>query len=719
MKALEIPSIFRAVDKFSGPVNKMTRSAEASMSRFERSMRSVSQSAFQISRSSALVAAGIIAPMIVLGNEAVKFEDRLADISKTTGISDQKLTDFGTSILDLSKKTRTSIDELLTISEIGGQLGVAEKDLLSFVDSADKFNIALGSDFNGVDEAVSQIGKIKSLFEQTRGLDISASINKTGSAINELGAVGSGTSANITDFTLRLGALPDALKPSIESTLALGTYFEELGLNSEIASSGLTKILLTAGKDMAGFGKQMGMTKIQANKLLSEDPTEFVKKFAESFNGLAPDKLSNKLENLGLNSQEAIKVLGALGSSTQRLTELQTVSSRAFEKGESLKNEAEKKNKTTAAQMEIAKNNFQALAITLGTTLIPIILKLTEAVTPIIERFSAWASENQSTVSTIMKVAAGIAVLMVSVSLISAVVGTFAKVIGLARYGVMAYNVVLGVMSGLSATASIAVGRSAVALKAYAVTQKIVTAATKAWAVASAFALTPIGLITLGVAGLSAGVYALSKAWSSESTQQKLNNEVRERALENSIEQRVEATLLFKALKRAEEGSTAYNETLKKLEQLQPGIIEKYNLQAKSLQNINAAEKELIGNIMKRAEEEARAELMKEKIKQGIELQSLAEKSKSEKGGFLTLDFEQTFKDASKEKFKEADMLAEQQAQIDSGVINPSGTQTIAKELTKEEVTVTFNNLPEGTTISRSKSSASGFNIPKLGTTRQ
>ena len=151
------------------------------------------------------------------------------------------------------------------------------------------------------------------------------------------------------------------------------------------------------------------------------------------------------------------------------------------------------------------------------------------------------------------------------------------------------------------------------AIKAYNVVTKAITAAQWLWN--SAMMANPIGLIIAAVAALAVGVYALSKAFDTSSRSERLNAEVRQRALDATIDQRVEVTMLFSALRRAKVGSEEYNKTLEKLEQIQPGIVEQYNLQAGALKNINKAEKDLIANIMKRAEAEARAELIKEKFK--------------------------------------------------------------------------------------------------------
>ncbi len=368
----------------------------------------------------------------------------------------------------MSSDTRTSIDDLLKIGEIGGQLGIAKDELIPFTDAVNKFNVAIGADFSGgVEQAVSEIGNIKTLFKETRGIKIAEAIQKTGSVINELGAQGSATSANISDFTLRLGALPDALKPSVTSTLALGAFLEESGINAQIASGGLTNLLLVAGKNIPEFAKQMGIGEKAAADMLSTDPTEFVKKFSSSLNGLSADQLAKKLAKLEVGSQETIKVVGALGAGTQRLGQLQQISNKAYAEGTSLQDEYNKKNETSAANIAKVQNQFKALAIGVGQQVLPVLSQLISIVSPIIKTISEWAKRNPTLFKTIVLLAVGLSTLSFAVSAVAGVMAIASK--GMVIWANMA---------------------------------KIATAAQWVWN--AAMSANPIGLIIIGIAALIA-----------------------------------------------------------------------------------------------------------------------------------------------------------------------------------------------------------------------
>lgn len=442
-KAFVIPSIFQAIDKLSPTFKIMGKSADVFTAKLDR-IQSVSQ---KISMQSGLAAAAIAAPLILAAKSAVDFEDRLADVAKTTGLEGKELSTFGDDLLDMSLKTRTSIEDLLKIGEIGGQVGIAKKDLVSFTDSVNKFNVALGKDFaGGVEEATSSVGKMKSLFKETRDLNVADSINRIGSAINVLGAAGNATSAGITDFVLRIGALPDALKPSLQNTQALGTLFEEAGVSSEIAARGFGDLVLTAAKNLPAFSKQLNLSQEVVQRLIETDPAGFTKKFADSLNGLKGIPLAKKLQQLEIGDTGTIKVVGALSTGVKRLTELQELSYKAFADGTSLTDEYNKKNQTTAAQLAIAENNFKALSITIGTQLLPLINDLVAFISPVIKSIINFARNNPKLTKTILAVTVALSGLLFVISAVTAVVAILASPLTLIVLAIAAIIAVIAVM---------------------------------------------------------------------------------------------------------------------------------------------------------------------------------------------------------------------------------------------------------------------------------
>ncbi|MDJ1500502.1 phage tail tape measure protein [Xanthocytophaga agilis] len=232
-----------------------------------------------------IIAGGIVAAIgmavmavINFGKEAYElaktYSDSFADIRKSTGMTADEVQALNDRIGDLD--TRTSQLDLLEIAKVGGQIGIAAKEMDGFVESTDKAVVALGDEFSGgAEEVAGKLGTLKSLFQETKDLDAGTAINKIGSALNELGATGSAKAPVVADFASRIGQLGN-LAPEIGQTLGLGAAFQELGLSAEISAGGLSNILLTASKSTDKFSQHLGMTEQAFKDLINTDPNEVI-----------------------------------------------------------------------------------------------------------------------------------------------------------------------------------------------------------------------------------------------------------------------------------------------------------------------------------------------------------------------------------------------------------------------------------------------------------
>ena len=291
-------------------------------------------------------------------DELLKISDLMTGVEKTTGLASEQVRELWNEFDNLN--TRTSKQELLNIAQIGGRLGITDKEQIKeFTEQIDKIYVALGDSFQGgLEEVTTKVGKLKNLFEETRNQNYGEALNAIGSALNELGANGSSSEQNITDFATRIGALPAVLKPSIEKTLGLGAAFEESGIDAEVASSGYSRFMSVAGNNIAAFAKQMKLTTKEASELFNTHPEEFFLRFAESMKGLGGEQTAAIYKNLKLNTLEIQKTLGTAGDNADRFRSLMNLSGQAMQDGTSIQNEFNKVNENTAAIWEKIKKVF-------------------------------------------------------------------------------------------------------------------------------------------------------------------------------------------------------------------------------------------------------------------------------------------------------------------------------------------------------------------------
>ena len=411
MANLIVPVIFRGIDRISQVVDNIDNRTQ----RLHKNLN-------KISAATGVAATAIAGGLLMSAKSAIEFQDQLADVAKTTGLEGKALEDYGNSILDLAKTTRSSIDDLTKIGAIAGQLGIAPENLAEFTKQANEFAVALGDDYaGGVEEAISSVGKLNKLFKDTKTLNPAESLQRTGSVLNHLSSVGSATASNMNDFLLRIGALPDALKPSYTETAALGATLEELGLNSEVASSGLTNLLINAGVGVDSFAQQMKISSKSAQDLLNNNPAKFAVQFAKSFKGLNAVQIANRLDKLKIKSNEVTKVVGLLASGSELYTKRLDQSNDAMREATSLTMEYATKNDTVAAKLKIAENNFKVMSITLGTQLLPMLAELLDMIMPIMSAVINWIKENPKLAMTLAVIAGALYALSIALQVYIAV----------------------------------------------------------------------------------------------------------------------------------------------------------------------------------------------------------------------------------------------------------------------------------------------------------
>ncbi|MDP1814388.1 MAG: hypothetical protein Q8K92_08065 [Leadbetterella sp.] len=319
---------------------------------------------------------------------AAQLDDAFGKIQKTTGMTKDEVAGMNEEIKKID--TRTAQNELLKIGEVGGQIGVAKDEMLGFVEATDMAVVALGDEFSGgAEEVTKQLAPMKTLFKETKDLEFGVAINKIGSAINELGAAGTATGPVVADFTRRVGQLGD-LSPEISEVMGLGASFQELGLTAEISSGGIANIMLNAAKATGLFAEQLGMTTAEFEQLIRSNPNEVLLKLAESFKGMPIDVVVKRMDDLGIKSQEATKVMSLLKDQTDLVREKQELAGKAMAEGTSLTREFGIMNNTAAAQLEKNQKALENKRIELGQRLLPAYIQITKAGTA----FTGFLAEN-------------------------------------------------------------------------------------------------------------------------------------------------------------------------------------------------------------------------------------------------------------------------------------------------------------------------------------
>ena len=245
-----------------------------------------------------------------------KASDEVANVAKTANISIESVRKFQEQLK--TRDTRTSLVDQLKIGEIGGQLGVAEDQLLSFTTAVDKTNVALGDEFNNNVEEVTRVtGGLRNVFKELQGGDIGTDILQIGNALNVLSADGNATSPVIAEFANRIGGVAVPLGASAKSIFGLSTVLNELNVTAERGGSGVVRILTEIGKAPDKFAQIAGVGATEFRQLVEKDIVGALALVSKATVESSDSNIAliQTLDELKINGQGELEVFNKLGQS--------------------------------------------------------------------------------------------------------------------------------------------------------------------------------------------------------------------------------------------------------------------------------------------------------------------------------------------------------------------------------------------------------------------
>jgi len=390
-------------------------------------------------------------------NSAVEFEDSLANVRKTTGATEKQLKSIGDELRKMSENTRTSAEELVGIATIGGQMGVAAEDVVSFTDAVDKANVALGDEFSGgAEEIATQLGTLRGLFSDIKTDNVSDDLLSVGNALNVLGSEGLATADYVTEASKRIAGISIPLGQTSGQVLGLSATMQELGVNVERGSTAVGNVLQTMATNTEDFAKVAGVSTQEFANLVNTDINGAFLTVLDGINELNPSttELATLLDELGLDGRGTSELFLKMAQNTDLLREKQDLASNSLLNTDSILSEFNIKNSTTAAELGKLRNTFKNLSIEVGSVVLPALRELVEQIKPVIESITETARKNPELVKTILTiagVAAAIGPILLILGGLTAAITTLATPVGLV---VGAFTLLAGAAAVLAVKAS-------------------------------------------------------------------------------------------------------------------------------------------------------------------------------------------------------------------------------------------------------------------------
>lgn len=315
--------------------------------------------------------------MFSFTQSAIQFESAMADVRKTVDFdTPQQFKQMSSDILALSTRLPMTANGLAAIVAAGGQSGIARDELTSFAESAAKMGIAFDI---SADQAGEMIAKWRTAFGMNQKEVITLA-----DQVNYLSNVTAASSNDISDIVTRVGPLGEVAGISAGQIAALGASMAGVGVQSEIAATGIKNMALGLVS-----GESATKSQIAAFAKLGLSATDVAKRMQEDAQGTIIDVLT-RLRQLPKEVQASTmkdlfgsESLSAIAPLLTQLDTLQTNFKRAGEAAQyagSMEKEFEARAGTTANSLILMNNRMDAAKIAITNGLLPVIVPLAEGV---------------------------------------------------------------------------------------------------------------------------------------------------------------------------------------------------------------------------------------------------------------------------------------------------------------------------------------------------
>jgi TP901 family phage tail tape measure protein len=312
-----------------------------------------------------------------IGN-ALSWETAMTGVSKTVDATEAEITALGKSLTFMSSRIPVGRDELAKLAQVSGQLGVQQKNLKLYVETAAQLGVAV--DDLSPEEAIVGLAKFGNVMGTAQ-----EDVAKLGSTLVQLGNTMATTEGSILNMGQRLAAAGRIIGLSEGDVLGLAAALSSVGIEAESGGTAFSKVMVEISKAASSGGAELnemarisGVTAGEFRQLTKDTPIEAIKGFVVGLKN-AQDRGENvfaTLEGLGMTSVRLQQALLSASSASDLFTGAIESGNKAFKEGTALAEESEKAFGTTASQLKMVQNTFSNISAEIMTSVLPALSSL-------------------------------------------------------------------------------------------------------------------------------------------------------------------------------------------------------------------------------------------------------------------------------------------------------------------------------------------------------
>jgi len=352
------------------------------------------------------------APMVLASKQAMTFESSMADVRKVVNFdTPQQFRQMGEDITDMSLRIPMAAEGLAQIVAAAGRAGVARKELLTFAEDAAQMGIAFDTT---AEDAGQMMAKWRTAFGLGQG-----EVRTLADQINALTNTYGGNVGAVAGITTRIGALGKVAGLAAPQIAAMGQLMNSVGVEEEIAATGIKNMMLAMTKGTAATKSQQ-----KAFAALGLDAAKVAQAMQDDAGGAITDLLARirKLPEAQqaatltqLFGSESVAAIAPMLTNLDRLQQnFALVGDKAAYAG-SMNKEYLTRIATTEGAVGLASNAFKAINIQLGTMLLPTITAGAHKFVEIAKAVREWTKEHPGLAKGLLMVYGGATALVTGI----------------------------------------------------------------------------------------------------------------------------------------------------------------------------------------------------------------------------------------------------------------------------------------------------------------
>jgi TP901 family phage tail tape measure protein len=348
--------------------------------------------------------ASLFAPLILATKAAADFSTGMVDIQQKADLSDAATQRLQNTIVQAAQASRQLPENMRQAVDVLAGKGLDPRQAVLLAPAIGRLGTAFRVDLSdGAAAAYANLNNLK------------VPISQTSAALDVMAASGNMGAFEVPDMARHFPALTAQMQalgakgvPAVGQLSAALQIAEKGTGNADQAANNIQNLLtkINAPATVKAFEKNFGIDLPAAMKKLEAQGYDTV----ESIAMITKQATGGDLKKLGY-AFEDMQAQGALRSLIQNLDEYRNIRDKSLKSSGVIDKAFDQRVlKDANVSWEAFKGTASTLAITLGTTLLPVMTEALSQVSTIAMAVSNWAQENPEAAATIIKLVAGLAV---------------------------------------------------------------------------------------------------------------------------------------------------------------------------------------------------------------------------------------------------------------------------------------------------------------------